>query len=105
MAELQRISNDCGFENLLDKMLVRRFICGIRDEALQSRFLQEDENKLTKRTVLDTATAAENEKAHQANIKDRAEKESVKQIGHFKKQSTPPRRLCWRCVQVHILLK
>ena len=64
LAELQRISNDCEFGNLLDKMLVRRFICGIRDEALQRRFLQEDETKLTKRTVLDTATAAENPKIH-----------------------------------------
>ena len=100
LVELQRLAKECAFENLLDKMLVRRFICGIRDEALQRRFLQEDEDKLTKKTVLDTATAAENAKIHQVHIKQR-EKDLVQKIGKLENNFISPLRLCYRCAQVH----
>lgn len=59
MAELQRLANDCKFKDLLDSMLITQFICGLRNEQVQRRLLQEKEEKLTKATALEMAAAAE----------------------------------------------
>lgn len=74
MAELQRLANDCKFGTLLESMLISQFICGLKNEPVQRRLLQEKEDKLTKALALDTATAAECASQQQDAMREEAVK-------------------------------
>ena len=82
--ELQKIAVHCEFGTLLDSMIVKRVICGLRDAALQREFLKEKEDRLTKKYVLEKSSISESARKNQNKIQDNmAEEEENSEISRL----------------------
>ena len=46
MSELRRLSKTCNFRDSLDSMLRDRLVCGVNDDHIQRRLLQEKDLQL-----------------------------------------------------------
>ena len=66
--ELQKIAVSCKFGQLLNILLVKRVICGLRDATLQKSFLQESDDKLTKAYILEKSSVSESAKKSGTNL-------------------------------------
>ena len=98
--ELQKIAVNCKFGELLDTLLVKRVICGLRDASLQKSFLQDNEDKLTKTYLLEKASIAESAKKNQEQISSdfvNKEDKEVNKISGFRNKQNKAFGKCHRC--------
>jgi hypothetical protein len=58
VAELRKLAKDCGFGNSLNTMLCDRLVVGVRDSAVQKKFLSETDD-LSFARALEIAQAME----------------------------------------------
>ena len=102
VAELRRLSPDCEFGATLSEMLRDRLVCGVREERVQRRLLQEV--KLTFDDALRIArsmeTASKNaEKISRVPTTLRDEEQEVHQTQS--KTNTQGKPKCYRCLGAH----
>lgn len=102
---LRKLAEDCGFgtkELPLDVMMRDRFVCGIRDEAVQQRLLAEAESKLTFATAYDMAVTAEATHQQQREIRGQAGDDASSPANPtvhstHTKGASPKHAICYRC--------
>ncbi|XP_064455074.1 uncharacterized protein K02A2.6-like [Ornithodoros turicata] len=108
MAEIRNLSEFCNFTDL-DSMLRDRLVCGIRDQAIQKRLFAD--SKLTLKSALEIALAAEAANKNVSEIKDAAKElhyasnqatGKVKKRHRSKEQRREPQKNgCNRCGGSH----
>uniref|UniRef100_A0A131XQ90 RNA-directed DNA polymerase n=1 Tax=Ixodes ricinus TaxID=34613 RepID=A0A131XQ90_IXORI len=106
---LRKLAEDCGFgtkELPLDVMMRDRFVCGIRDEAVQQRLLAEAESKLTFATAYDMAVTAEATHQQQREIRGQAGDDASSPANPtvhstHTKGASPKHAICYRCNGKH----
>jgi hypothetical protein len=106
VAELRRLSSDCEFGDTLSMMLRDRLVCGVKDEQIQRRLLQD--TNLTFDKALSTARAMEIAALNAEEIqrpgsgKLGAQSSATREV-HKTEDSPvePKKRKCCRCLGWH----
>ena len=107
VAELRRLSGNCGFGSAeqLDDMLRDRLVCGVRDARIQQRLLAEAELKFKK--AFDLAQAMETAEQNVKELQGKTEKtvHRVKEIEKFSKTESKTQTIsegtCYQCGGKH----
>ena len=99
VAALRHLSNDCEFGDTLSMMLRDRLVCGVEDERIQRRLLQETD--LTFDKALNTANAMETAARNAVELQTPAtrEEETVHRTQESRVESKKSK--CYRCLGGH----
>ena len=94
VAELKSLASTCKFENNLDDSLRDKFVCGLRDSAIQKKLLTEKDLTFTK--AVETAVSMEiaSKDASELNAHPSAVSAQVHKFRKNQKPSFPPCQHC-----------
>ena len=97
MAELRRLSDDCEFGDTLSVMLRDRLVCGIKDERIQRRLLQDTD--LTYDKAMSTARAMETAARNAEELQKPASGEEVREVHKTQESRVESQKSkCYRCL-------
>ena len=102
IADLRRLSIRCDFDDFLDQALRDRFVCGVRNEALQKKLLTEVD--LTMKRAQEIALSMESADLSAQNLKGDSTPAETLNLVHPSSASTiAPVKLgpCYRCGRRH----